>query len=136
MSLGLNSLSLFLSLFAGKVEVTSSTTCGSLVNVGSSAAISASWDTNHLEHTRADPLNCVVVTDIATFQLNVSSLPSGYTITATPNGSGYTSTATVSGATLTMTRPTTPTTEVWTITVKNSASIILTNATVCDVRTS
>jgi hypothetical protein len=135
-SLALNSLSLFLSLFTGKVEVTSSTTCGSLVNVGSSPAIATSWDTNHVEHTRADPLNCVVVTDIPTSQLTISALPSGYTLTATPNGSGYTSTVTVNGATVTATLPTTLTSNAWTIETKDSSgkminvfSYILTNAT-------
>lgn len=117
MSVSLTSLMMLVSLFSAKVEVTSSTTCGSLVYAGSSAVIATSWDTNHVEHRSADPLKCVVVTDIPTSQLSISSLPAGYTITATPNGSGYTSTVTVSGATMTMTLPTTLTTETWTVEV-------------------
>ncbi|MBC8071570.1 MAG: hypothetical protein IAG13_24805 [Deltaproteobacteria bacterium] len=142
MSFALTSLSMLLSLLAGKVEVSTSNTCSSLANVGSTAVLAASWDTNHLKQPSANPLNCFIITGFPTSQLTVGSLPSGYTITATPDGTGYTSTVTVSGGTVTMTVPTTFTTNSWTMNIKNASgavqvsyTMILTNATVCDVRT-
>ena len=105
-----------------QVTVSNNTGCTNPKNLGFTSLLQCTWDTNHVEHPKANPLNCVHDEDINNFRVRVLSMPKTYALAVAPLGSNFTSTATISGIEVLFTLPASVNTvETWQITVHDTS---------------
>jgi hypothetical protein len=104
-----------------QVTVSNNTGCTNPKNLGFCSVLQCTWDTNHVEHAKANPLNCVHDEDINNFRVRVLSMPASYALAVQQNGPNFTSTASISGNEVLFTLPANVNVvETWTITVHDT----------------